>query len=289
MGNVCRPISEHTIAQNVFIKRMIFVHKSDSNLFHKHAYDHLTVLSAGALEIRCDNRVGRFRAPHLFLTPKDGVHQFVALEDQTIVSCIHALRDPDGDNEIVSPKISPKEASRIVSKRHDAVIAEIAARESAQNDFLRVTDINDDAAWQPGLEGWCSSNVREAVCADTLVRLCVLSKMGERRIIQAQSLGRIGYVSLGSVKLDAGNGARTYQAPSVLVIPAGQPLLVTSESDYAVIADIYPLRGRDKRPDAIPPEITLEHASERLERVLAQIEQQTTVVDAEVRGLSFFE
>lgn len=274
----CRPISEHAIAQNVFIKIMTFTKAGDRNLFHKHAYDHLTVLSAGALEIRCDGQVGRFRAPHLFLTPKDGVHQFIALEDETIVSCIHAIRDPSSGDEIVPNEASPAQINNILTKRSEAVAAEVAARKADANGGLGDGYLSPGDSWQPDSKGWCASNASAALCANTLVSIHVLTEKESQKVLVTQMFDRVAYLSVGALQVISARESQTYHAPHVLVVPAGQAVTIESLSNYSILVEIQPLRGEDKQPDQIPAEITLEYASQELSRVLAQIEEQTTVI-----------
>lgn len=52
-----------------------------------------------------DNGEQEFRAPHLIVTPKGVTHQFIALEENTVFCCIHALRAADG--EIIPPDADP--------------------------------------------------------------------------------------------------------------------------------------------------------------------------------------
>ena len=166
-AGACRPVSQSAVNDNVFIKAMDFVKAGDRKLFHKHAYDHLTLIIAGALEIRCDGKVGRFRAPHLFMTPKDGVHQFIALEDHTLVSCIHALRDPDKGDDIIPPEIDRDRVTYILWQRNEAVMREIAHRNLLAGRGLSDGYILQGDEWQPDQDGWCASRITEAVCANT--------------------------------------------------------------------------------------------------------------------------
>lgn len=92
---------------NVYIRMMNFRKAGDFNQGHTHRYDHITLLSKGSLEVVCNGETTIFTAPAMIYIDKDQEHKLTALEDNTLASCIHALRDAD-TGEIVSPDMIPK-------------------------------------------------------------------------------------------------------------------------------------------------------------------------------------
>jgi hypothetical protein len=92
---------------------MNFKKKGDMELGHFHDYDHGTLLSTGKLKVERvsdDNKsisVKEFEAPTFIFIEKNKRHIITALEDNTIASCIHALRTDVG--EIVDPEFLVKE------------------------------------------------------------------------------------------------------------------------------------------------------------------------------------
>lgn len=91
---------------NLFSRLMHFKNKGDVELGHSHAFDHLTLLATGSLDVTVDGVKTTFTAPHMIYIAKDKVHELVALEDNTVAYCIHALRDKE-TQEILDPAIIP--------------------------------------------------------------------------------------------------------------------------------------------------------------------------------------
>jgi len=113
---------------NVYCRLMNFKKKGDQEHGHYHGYDHGTLLAKGKLLVEKTDKEGNklsskeFTAPSFIFIAKDTRHVLTALEDDTIVTCIHALRtidetiiDPDflieekefADNEKVSSEEKP--------------------------------------------------------------------------------------------------------------------------------------------------------------------------------------
>lgn len=92
---------------NIFCRMMHFEKSGDVEVGHFHNYDHGTLVSSGEVfvEILDDNdntlasRV--FTAPGLIFIAKDKRHRLTATKDDTVVACLHAIRDSDGN--ILSP------------------------------------------------------------------------------------------------------------------------------------------------------------------------------------------
>jgi quercetin dioxygenase-like cupin family protein len=91
------PDAQLAIAGNVFVKWMHFDKGGQVMRGHKHTYDHVTLLASGSVRAESDGIVVEFKAPHLIITRAGKIHAFTALEDKTIVACVHALRDESGE------------------------------------------------------------------------------------------------------------------------------------------------------------------------------------------------
>ena len=108
-----RPEVKILAISNVYCRLMNFKKKGDIELGHYHDYDHGTLLSTGRLKVEMvsdDNKtisVKEFEAPTFIFIEKNIRHIITALEDNTIASCIHALRTNVG--EIVDPDFLIKE------------------------------------------------------------------------------------------------------------------------------------------------------------------------------------
>lgn len=93
---------------NIWSRQMHFKKTGDTELGHKHTYDHLTLLAHGKLKVTVNNKdVTIFEAPHMIFIEKDTEHMLEALVDNTVAYCIHALRDKDKSGDILDPNMIP--------------------------------------------------------------------------------------------------------------------------------------------------------------------------------------
>jgi quercetin dioxygenase-like cupin family protein len=93
---------------NLFSRQMHFEKAGDIEYGHKHQFDHLTLLASGALRVTVEGNVTDFKAPHMIYIHKDKHHELVALEDNTVAYCIHALRDGNEVDDILDPAMVPE-------------------------------------------------------------------------------------------------------------------------------------------------------------------------------------
>lgn len=101
------PISAISCVSNVFIRQMTFLKAGDIEQGHAHAFDHVTLLSAGSLRLHALGTITDFKAPHHIFIKAGVVHELEALEDNTVAQCIHALRDGDRVEDIIDPTSLP--------------------------------------------------------------------------------------------------------------------------------------------------------------------------------------
>jgi hypothetical protein len=94
------------VVKNLWSKQMHFLKAGDTEQGHAHCFDHLTLLAAGSLKVIVNDVATEFKAPHMIYIKKDDVHELVALEDNTVAYCIHALHDHDGD--LLDPSMIPE-------------------------------------------------------------------------------------------------------------------------------------------------------------------------------------
>ena len=92
---------------NLFSRQMHFINVGDVEEGHTHPFDHLTLLAAGSLRVTVKGEVTDFKAPHMIYIKAEYNHELVALEDNTIAYCIHALRDGNGVDDIIDPLSIP--------------------------------------------------------------------------------------------------------------------------------------------------------------------------------------
>lgn len=104
------------IVDNVFVKVHVLANNGDIFPGHSHTFDHITLLATGKVLVKHDNGEQEFTAPHLIVVPKTIVHQFIALEPNTMFCCIHAIRDGSDVDDVASQDISVEEAWNLLSK-----------------------------------------------------------------------------------------------------------------------------------------------------------------------------
>lgn len=92
---------------NLFSRMMHFKSAGDMEHGHAHVFDHLTLLAAGRLQVTVEGKVSEFSAPHMIYIKAEHNHELVALEDNTVAYCIHALRDGNGVDDILDPASVP--------------------------------------------------------------------------------------------------------------------------------------------------------------------------------------
>lgn len=105
---------------NLYSRMMHFKNVGDVESGHTHAFDHLTLLAAGRLQVTVEGNVSEFQAPHMIYIKKDKMHELVALEPNTVAYCIHALRLGNDVDDIVDPSMVPEG----VEIPHDSLLCE---------------------------------------------------------------------------------------------------------------------------------------------------------------------
>ncbi len=93
---------------NLFSRMMHFKSAGDVEHGHTHPFDHLTLLAAGSLRMTVEGKTTDFKAPHMIYIKAEHEHELVALEDNTVAYCIHALRNGNGVDDILDPSMIPE-------------------------------------------------------------------------------------------------------------------------------------------------------------------------------------
>lgn len=101
------PVINLGCVANLYSRQMHFVKEGDTEQGHTHPFDHLTLLASGSLRLKVNGQVTDFKAPNMIYIKADCEHEIVALEDNTVAFCIHALRDGNGVEDIIDPASIP--------------------------------------------------------------------------------------------------------------------------------------------------------------------------------------
>jgi hypothetical protein len=97
------PEVQMTCVSNLFMRSMHFKHAGDIEHGHAHIFDHVSLLTAGSAKVTVEGVSKVFTAPHAIFIRKDWMHEIEAMENNTIMICIHALRDGERVEDIVDP------------------------------------------------------------------------------------------------------------------------------------------------------------------------------------------
>ncbi len=108
--------SDVKIVDNVFVKMMRMNVVGDKINGHAHTFDHITLLSTGRVIMRVKGDGIEHTAPKLIVTPKGIVHEFEALEPNSVLCCIHAIRDGDGEADIAPQDITEEQADLLITQ-----------------------------------------------------------------------------------------------------------------------------------------------------------------------------
>ena len=92
---------------NLFSRQMYFPKEGDIERGHTHPFDHLTLLAHGSLRVTVEGKTTDFKAPHMIYIHAEKQHELVALEDDTVAYCIHALRTGERVEDILDPASIP--------------------------------------------------------------------------------------------------------------------------------------------------------------------------------------
>lgn len=104
------------IVDNVFVKMFHFAEVGETTQGHAHVFDHITLLANGAVTMKHDNGVSEFTAPHLIVTPKGIAHEFVSTQPNTVLCCVHAIRDGDDIDDVAPQNITEAQAIELTQK-----------------------------------------------------------------------------------------------------------------------------------------------------------------------------
>lgn len=104
------------LVDNVFVKMMHLYFAGDHVHSHTHTFDHITLLAKGSVVMKAKDKETTYVAPTLIVTPKGTLHEFVALENDCVLCCIHAIRDGDDVDDIAPQNITEAEAETLMEK-----------------------------------------------------------------------------------------------------------------------------------------------------------------------------
>jgi hypothetical protein len=96
---------------SVYVRHMVFEKTGDIETGHSHQFDHQTLVAKGSVRVSANGKDTVFNAPHCVFIKAGVEHELIALEDDTVCYCIHALRDGTDVCDIVPEGSIPLGAS----------------------------------------------------------------------------------------------------------------------------------------------------------------------------------
>jgi quercetin dioxygenase-like cupin family protein len=100
-------LSSISLVANMWVKQMIFEQVGDLHPGHCHTFDHQTLLARGKLELTANGKITEYTAPTIIYIKAGIKHGMMALEDTTVVYCMHPLRGSDQVGDIIDPASIP--------------------------------------------------------------------------------------------------------------------------------------------------------------------------------------
>ena len=103
-------VTNHIYQHNIYMKEMKFADNA-TYCGHHHDYDHITLVASGRVRVKfgavpeagIEEEIKEYTAVTTFVTRSFREHEITALDPDTVVYCVHALRDQNG--EVIIPDI----------------------------------------------------------------------------------------------------------------------------------------------------------------------------------------
>lgn len=90
-------ITEMGYYGNIWVRKQFYAKATDIRDGHKHKHDHVSLIATGSVNVFVEGEEPKtFKAPTFITIAAEKEHQIVALEDNTTVFCVFALRNEDG-------------------------------------------------------------------------------------------------------------------------------------------------------------------------------------------------
>lgn len=106
-------ITKHIFQHNVYVKQMTYPDANSTYHGHHHDYDHITLIAAGKVKVKfkaipemnIPEETKEYSAVDTFVTRAFREHEITSLEPNTVVCCVHAIRDSEGDILAIPPRV----------------------------------------------------------------------------------------------------------------------------------------------------------------------------------------
>jgi quercetin dioxygenase-like cupin family protein len=110
------PLVYIDVADNVAVRMMHFQEVGDTHDGHIHNFNHLSLLSKGSVRVEFNSGVAEYSAPCIIIVPKLVRHLFIATEAGTVMSCVHAVRDGTGVEDVAPQGLEESQAIELLHR-----------------------------------------------------------------------------------------------------------------------------------------------------------------------------
>lgn len=101
------PVIAMGVCANIFARQIHFQNAGDTEVGHKHEFDHLTLVAKGKVLVTVNGEASEFTAPTMIYIRAELIHEITALTDNSVMYCIHGLRDSQKSGDILDPATVP--------------------------------------------------------------------------------------------------------------------------------------------------------------------------------------
>lgn len=115
-----QPQIKVTHIHGLFTRMMSFDNVGDTEIGHKHQFDHATLVAHGSVLVRCRGKETVFKAPQLIWIAAELEHELVAQEAGTVCVCLHTTESAKWRLEIVSDDMVPAGAEEAFASRAES-------------------------------------------------------------------------------------------------------------------------------------------------------------------------
>ena len=112
-----QPKIKIAFVHDLFTRMMFFENVGDTEIGHKHQFDHATLVAHGSVLVRCRGKETVFNAPQLIWIAAELEHELVAQEAGTVCVCLHTTESARWESNIVSPDMIPSGAEEAFASR----------------------------------------------------------------------------------------------------------------------------------------------------------------------------
>jgi hypothetical protein len=95
----------------VFTRTSHFSEVGDVLRGHKHFFPHTTVIAHGSVRVTVEGASSQYKAPAMVLIAAHKEHRIDVLEADTVICCVHAIRDGAGLEDIIAENAIPGQVS----------------------------------------------------------------------------------------------------------------------------------------------------------------------------------